>query len=192
VATVDGRDVDWARTSMIETLSTVVDRDWTARAGCLDWSCWRTAEHIAHDLLAYAAQVTSQAPDRYLPFDLVAKPNTTPDQLLEIMATCAGLLRKALDTADPAMRAWHWGPTDVTGFAAMGVSEILVHTWDILQGLGLRWEAPVDLSQRVVNRLVRDPPAGRPFDVLLWATGRTSLDASHPRQKSWTYKASTG
>ena len=57
----DGRDVDRVSTSMIETLSTIVDRDWTARAGCLDWSCWRIAEHIAHDLLAYAAQVTSQA-----------------------------------------------------------------------------------------------------------------------------------
>ena len=33
--------------------------------------------------------------------------------------------------------AWHWGMSDAAGFAAMGVAEALVHTYDITQGLGV-------------------------------------------------------
>jgi hypothetical protein len=27
-------------------------------------------------------------------------------------------------------RAWHWGPTDPSGFAALGVNETLMHTYE--------------------------------------------------------------
>ncbi len=52
-----GSDVERAAAGMLSALSPHGGRDWTVRAGSLEWSCWTTAAHVAHDLFAYAAQV---------------------------------------------------------------------------------------------------------------------------------------
>ncbi|MEU7870915.1 maleylpyruvate isomerase N-terminal domain-containing protein [Dactylosporangium sp. NPDC049140] len=164
---------------------------WTAPAGGLEWTCLATAEHIAHDLTAYATQLAARATDAYLPLDLVVRPGTPPRTVLSTVAACGRLLALELDAAGPAATAWHWGPTDRTGFAALGVNEILVHTWDIAQGLGRPWTPPPDLAAAVLSRLFpdvppdTDPDAGR---ALLWATGRIAL-AGRPRRESWVVKA---
>jgi hypothetical protein len=73
----------------------------------------------------------------------------------------------------------------------MGVNEILMHTWDIAQGLGLAWMPPPDLAAGVLDRLFPHLP-GRPgpdaAHTLLWATGRIAL-TDHPRRGSWTVRA---
>jgi hypothetical protein len=51
--------------------------------------------------------------------------------------------------------------SDAAGFAAMGVAEALVHTYDITQGLGVAWLPPEPLCQLVVARLLPDSPPGR-------------------------------
>jgi uncharacterized protein (TIGR03083 family) len=165
-----------------------VQRDWMVPAGPLDWTCRATAEHIAHDLLAYAAQLTGQPTGGYLPLDLTVRPAAGPAEVLAVVGACGGLLRAALENADPGTRAWHWGPTDPGGFAALGVNEILVHTDDIRRGLGLDWRPPADLCAVVLDRLFPDAPPGDPVDVLLWCTGRTSL-ADRPRRESWIPRA---
>ena len=189
---MDGGDVAAAVEAMTSALTPVLGQDWSAPAGSLQWSCWQTAEHIAHDLSAYAAQVVARPVAAYLPFDLVARPTASPPDLLDIIRASGALLGRALDGADPGMRAWHWGPTDTSGFAAMGVVEVLVHTWDITQGLGLDWRPPARLCAAAIGRLVGDAPAGDPVDVLLWATGRITLDAEHPRRISWTFRVALG
>ncbi|MER7273240.1 maleylpyruvate isomerase N-terminal domain-containing protein [Dactylosporangium sp. NPDC000244] len=164
---------------------------WSAPAGVVEWTCLDTAEHIAHDLTAYATQLAARAEAAYLPLDLVVHPGTDPRTVLRIIASCARLLTLELDAAGPDATAWHWGPTDRTGFAAMGVNEILVHTWDIAQGLGLSWSPPPELAAAVLTRLFPsvpssvDPDAGR---ALLWATGRIALE-HHPRRDSWVVQA---
>jgi hypothetical protein len=177
---------------MLVALEPYVDSDWSVLAGSLDWSCWRTAAHVAHDLLAYAAQIAAQPAGRYLPFDVIVRSEAAPADVLDIVRACGELLSSALDTATADTRAWHWGPTDPTGFAALGVTEILVHTWDICQGLGLPWRPPADACSAVLDRLRPDAPAGDPVDLLLWATGRVPLDEDHPRQSSWVLRIETG
>ncbi|MFG2044504.1 maleylpyruvate isomerase N-terminal domain-containing protein [Dactylosporangium sp. NPDC048998] len=164
---------------------------WAARAGGLDWTCLDTAAHIAHDLTAYAMQLAGREDTEYLPLDLSVRPDTHPRTMLRIVAACAQLLRLELDAAGAQARAWHWGPTDPAGFAALAVDEILVHTWDIAQGLGLAWTPPADLSAAVLSRLFHHVPldAGPdPGRTLLWATGRVELPG-HPRRESWTVRA---
>jgi hypothetical protein len=78
--------------------------------------------------------------------------------------------------------------SDAAGFAAMGVAEALVHTYDITQGLGVTWRPPDPLSQLVVARLLPDAPPGRATQVLLWATGRADLEG-HPRVSEWVWRA---
>lgn len=172
----------------LAALTPHTDTDWEVPAGPLTWTCAATAGHIAHDLLAYAAQVTSSAPDAYLPLDLVVRPSAAPAEILRVVGACAGLLSTALAAAGPSARAWHWGPTDPGGFEALGVNEILVHTWDITQGLGVRWRPPANLCAAVLDRLFPDNPGGDPDDALLWCTGRIALPG-RPRLTSWTLKA---
>jgi hypothetical protein len=147
-----------------------------------------TAAHVAHDLLAYAGQVAGRATEGYLPFDLVIAPDAEPRELLRVITACGRLLSTAVGDAGDGPVAWHWGVADAAGFAAMGVAEALVHTYDITQGLGLAWRPPELLSQLVVSRLLSDAPPGRAPDVLLWATGRTALDGRAPAGE-WFWRA---
>jgi hypothetical protein len=188
---MDSRDVDQAVAEMVRVLTPHESADWRRRAGTLDWTCWQTAAHVAHDLLAYAAQLTARPESAYLPFDLVVSEQASPRDVLRIIRGAGGLLSSALAASDPAVRAWHWGPTDPSGFAALGVNETLVHTHDITAGLGLRWRPPESLCRAVLCRLFPDAPAGDPVQVLLWSTGRADLP-DRPRLTSWVLKAAVG
>jgi uncharacterized protein (TIGR03083 family) len=173
---------------MLRVLGAYTGRDWTVPAGTLEWSCRDTAAHVAHDLLAYAGQVVGRPQGGYLPFDLTVSPTAAPAEVLAVVSACAGLLATALDAADPGLRAWHFGPCDPGGFAAMGVAETLLHTHDVTRGLGVAWQPPDALAAAVLARLFPDAPPGPPAEVLLWATGRAELDG-RPRRTSWTWRA---
>ncbi|MFF3113244.1 hypothetical protein ACFVSN_29105 [Kitasatospora sp. NPDC057904] len=175
---------------MVRVLGPHTADNWAVSADSLDWTCRETAVHVAHDLLAYAGQVAACPADAYLPFDLTVPPDTSPREVLQVVTACAGLLSSALVTADPQVRAWHWGACDPAGFASMGVAEILLHTYDITQGLGVPWLPPQPLCEGVLRRLFPDAPPGAPIEVLLWCTGRGELDG-RPRRTSWTWQAAT-
>ncbi len=177
-----------AVTETSRILQPAAQRDWTVPAGSLTWSCWQTAAHIAHDLLAYATQVAGLPQTAYLPLDLRVREDASPTDLLRIVGACGGLLQSAVATADPKSRAWHWGPCDPAGFAAMGVAEILLHTYDIAQGLGISWMPPEAMCAPVLKRLFPNAPKGPATDVLLWATGRDELPG-HARVTSWVWRA---
>lgn len=134
------------------------DRDWGAPAGLLEWSCRDTAAHLAHDLLAYAGQLAARPTDRYLPLDLTVRPDTGPAQVLTVVTAAGRLLATALDAAPPELRAYHHGPCDPPGFAAMGVAETLLHTHDIARGLGLPWQPPSTSASSSSTASSRTPP----------------------------------
>src|SRR6476659_8390294 len=136
MSSVAGQPINEAVAEMLTVLTPHADEDWQVRAGSLEWSCWTTAAHVAHDLVAYAAQVAGRATAGYLPFDLVIAPDAAPREVLDVVAACGRLLSDAVTSAGPGPVAWHWAMSDAAGFAAMGVAEVLVHTYDITQGLG--------------------------------------------------------
>ena len=182
---MDSRDVDQAVAEMVRVLSPYESRDWRGPAGSLEWSCWTTAAHVAHDLLAYAGQVAAQPRSAYLPFDLVIHPDAPPRDVLQVAVAAGRLLSSALAASGPDARAWHWGAADPGGFAALGVNETLVHTYDITQGLGISWFPPESLCAPVLARLFPDAPEGDPaVQVLPWDTGRAGLE-DRPRVTSW-------
>ncbi len=172
---------------MTRVLMPHAEADWHLKAGTLEWSCWETASHVAHDLVAYAGQVAGGATASYLPIDLVVAPSS-PREVLEVVSACGRLLGAAVEHAGPETVAWHWGMSDAAGFAAMGIAETLVHTHDIAHGFGVAWRPPEALSQLVVDRLLPNAPQGRASDVLLWATGRSDLEGS-PRVREWVWQA---
>ena len=120
-AGMDHHDVDEAVAAMTAVLGARTGRDWRVPAGPLEWDCRETAAHIGHDLLAYAGQLAGRPPDHYLPFDLVVRPGTAADATVRVAAACGTLLSLALAAAGPDTRAWHHGPCDPAGFAAMTV-----------------------------------------------------------------------
>jgi hypothetical protein len=165
-----------------------VGRDWSARAAGLDWTCRQTAAHIAHDLAKYAAQLAGRVEDSYLNFRLVI-PNDAPmTEVLRVVGACGSLLTESVAAAPGDARAWHYGPTDSTGFAAMGIGELLVHTYDIANGFGIDWRPPDELAEVVVSRLFNMSYPDDPASLLLWATGRVDLPG-RPRVEAWVWRA---
>ncbi|GAA2806037.1 maleylpyruvate isomerase N-terminal domain-containing protein [Kitasatospora sp. CM 4170] len=181
------------------------DADWSRPAGTLGWDCWATVEHLADDLVAYAAQLGPAAPplDRYVPF--LSEPRTPggppsfvyadrdsgPAGLIQVLEASGALMVAMARTTAPEVRAYHpWGLADPAGFTAMSLVETLVHLHDVAEGLGLPWQPPAGPCHRTLARLFPDvaPDAAGPWQTLLWATGRVELPG-RPRRTGWRWHA---
>ncbi|MEV2216499.1 GNAT family N-acetyltransferase [Streptomyces sp. NPDC050997] len=164
----------------VALLRTATDQDWDGpRAGLLEWSCRFTAEHIAGDLIAYAGQLAGRAQTAYVPFEITVEDSTDNAGILDVIEATGALLAAAVRTTPREVRAFHPYPfrsANREGFAAMGVAEVLLHTHDIAEGLGLPYEPPAELAEYVLTGIF---PHVRPgpdhWRTLLWATGRGEL-----------------
>ncbi|MDX2825397.1 N-acetyltransferase [Streptomyces ipomoeae] len=181
-----GEQVLQAVEHSIARLRTVVDQDWEGtKAGRLEWNCRRTAEHIASDLIAYAGQLAGRATTAYVPFRIDTQECDGNADLLHVIETTGALLAATIRATPRDVRAFHPHPfrwADREGFAAMGIIEVLVHTHDIVEGLGLPpYEPPAELCESVLARLFPDVrPGDDPWVTLLWATGRCDLPGRAP------------
>ncbi|MFF3909418.1 GNAT family N-acetyltransferase [Streptomyces sp. NPDC001848] len=178
-----GERVEEAVASAVAVLRTVTDRDWEARAGRLEWSCRRTAEHTAGALLKYAGGLAGRAETR-LPLTFGLAEDAGNDAALDLLRTTGALLVAAIRTTPREVRAFHPFPfhsANREGFAAMGVTEVLLHTHDIAEGLGLAYEPPAELCAYALTGIF---PQVRPspdhWRTLLWATGRGDLPGRAP------------
>ncbi|MFH8976032.1 GNAT family N-acetyltransferase [Streptomyces sp. NPDC017890] len=180
-----GEQVEEAVAGAVALLRTATDRDWEGvRAGRLEWSCRYTAEHIASDLIAYAGQLAGRATEAYVPFEITLDDGTDNEDVLRVVETTGALLAATVRTTPREVRAFHPYPfrgANREGFAAMGITEVLAHTHDIAEGLGLAYEPPAELCADVLARIfphVR--PGADPWRTLLWATGRGELPGRAP------------
>lgn len=201
-APVTAEDVQLAVRLAVTVLRAGTEADWSAPAGSLEWDCWDTVEHLSDDLFSYATQLGPETPPLTdgVPFDytrrkpggpantVFARRDAGPAGLLRVLEASGALLVAMVRTASPDVRAWHpYGNSDPEGFAAMGIVETLVHLHDVAQGLGLSWEPPAGLCERVLRRLFRDVEVdAAPWPALLWATGRAELPG-HPRRTAWKW-----
>jgi hypothetical protein len=164
-----------------------VDADWSVPAPDLEWSCWQTGVHIADCLVFYASQIIDQPEKGYVPFEITMTSGAEPEGLLRTITVGGAILQCTVAAASPGDRGFHvYGTSDAEGFAAMGVVETLVHTYDIAAGLGLDWRPPADLCAPALARLFPDAPPGDPSDVLLWCAGRTAFN-DRPRRAEWRW-----
>ena len=164
-----------------------VDADWNVAAPDLEWSCWKTGVHVADCLVFYASQIIDQPAEGYVPFEITMDSDAKPEGLLRTIAVSGAILERTVAAASPGDRGYHvYGMSDAEGFAAMGVVETLVHTYDIAAGLGLDWRPPAELCAPALGRLFPEAPPGDPSAVLLWCTGRTAL-GDRPRLADWRW-----
>jgi hypothetical protein len=159
-----------------QTLRPALDRDWSVKAGDLEWDCRRTLDHIVDTLFLYAAYLASRGSERLSPprnGDLSA----SPTQLLATVGAAAAVLTEVARAAPLGTRAFHpAGMADVSGWIGMGCAETLVHTDDIARGLVVPYRPPDELSSRVLARLFPWAPSDiDPWNSLRGATGRAAL-----------------
>ncbi|MFE9727742.1 VOC family protein [Streptomyces sp. NPDC005794] len=199
---VTADDVTLAVRLAVDALAASTADNWRMPAGTLKWDCWETVEHLSDDLFAYAVQLGGRRPpqDREVPYryapdreggpgnSIFANPEAGTSGLLQTLESSSALLTAMVRTTPSDVRSHHvFGLSDPEGFAAMGIVETLVHTYDVAAGLSLSWAPPQDLCDRVLARLFPDAPddADR-WTVLLWSTGRAELPG-RDRVTSWKW-----
>ncbi|MEU8957325.1 GNAT family N-acetyltransferase [Streptomyces sp. NPDC048518] len=189
-----GDRIDEAVAHTAKVLRAALDRDWSVKAGGLDWSCLYTAEHIAGDFVAYAGQLTGRPTDAYVPFEAVLDKGTAPEGAIRAIEATGGILAAVVRTTPRGVRAFHpypAGSADAAGFAAMGVTEALLHTHDIAAALDVDAEPPASLCEAVLAHLFPHvpptPAGGTPWTTLLWATGRGTLPG-RARLPHWRWR----
>ncbi|MDH6498424.1 hypothetical protein M2156_004643 [Streptomyces sp. SAI-149] len=168
MADMGAEQVTEAVADAVAALRTAVDRDWAqVPAGRLEWSCLKAAEHIASDLIAYAGQLAGRAQERYVPFEILLEDGTDAEGALQVIETAGTLFAATLRTTPREVRAFHPYPfrsANRVGFAAMGVAEVLLHSYDIAEGLGLTYEPPAPPARvRPDPDLPRGPAGTRPL-----------------------------
>ncbi|MFI6445783.1 maleylpyruvate isomerase N-terminal domain-containing protein [Kitasatospora sp. NPDC050543] len=170
-------------------LEQAADQDWSLGAADSDWTCRATLDHLALGILGYAGLLIARPTDRYITLFGSLDPAAPVPDCLEGLRIATTMLASAVREATPDARAWHpWGHSDRTGFAAMGMVELLVHTHDIARALGLDGTLPDGLAGPALARLFPDAPPGHgPGETLLWSTGRTVLP-DHPRKPAGRWR----
>jgi hypothetical protein len=167
-------------------LSPATAMDWQARAGSLKWSCRETLEHLAS--LAFAPQLAMRATS-FTPLALSVTPDATIDQLLWTARALAHILADVASAADAGARAFHpAGIADPSGWLAMGMDELILHTHDISLGLALRF-VPDESSVRIVlDRLFPWwPREAEPWSALLWANGKSAPAGYEDLGATWVW-----
>jgi hypothetical protein len=167
-----------------------LDRDWSARAGTLEWSCARTADHTVDAVLAVAVFLASRKQDDYPDWwgELTMGPDARPADLVEALGTAARVLSAVVAAAPPDARAVIWrrprpevrGPAD---FPPRGALELVLHAHDVCAGLGVPFAPPADACARLRDHTgdwphwrspgwCRPPTTTDPWHDLLAGSGR--------------------
>jgi hypothetical protein len=170
----------------VDALSPLVDRDWTIRAGDLEWTALQTLDHIIDAMGFCAAHLASRRTER-LPFytgSIVAKRDgeipVPPVALLAGVEAMAAVLADVVTAAPAGARSVAYRDGHALGasdFVAIGCVETLIHTNDICCGFAASFEPPAALCQELIER--RSPWAAHlgvdPWTALRFRWGRISI-----------------
>jgi hypothetical protein len=149
-------DLDRLAAAAVAAWRAGLDRDWSARAGTLEWSCRRTADHAVDAVLAVAMFLAARRQDGYPAWwgEQSMGPDAGPEDLVEGLASAARLLSAIVDATPADVRAVIWrrpevevrGPAD---FAPRGGLELILHAHDVSSGLGVPLVPPADACARL-------------------------------------------
>ena len=168
------------------TLGPALDRDWSVRAGALDWSCRRTLDHMIDALLFFSAHIATRA-IRRLPSIRNGDADRSTTELLTVLDVSAAITAELLREFGPDERAFHpAGMADRSGYLGVACEEVVMHTADIAAGLGISFAPPDELSRKIVARIFPWAPNDVPvWDALLWSTGHIALPNRERQDANW-------
>jgi hypothetical protein len=136
-----------------EALSSVVDEDWSRRAGTLDWTCRETIDHTIDCAFSYAMQVAARAQSGFLPFgELRSKMVASNTDLLAGLTAVARMMHDVVACAPQGTVASDGVVTlDLSDWCARGAYEIVLHTNDVLSGLEVDWQLRTELCDAIMS-----------------------------------------
>jgi hypothetical protein len=172
-----------------EAMTALAVRDWTTPAADTDWTCRETLEHLCS--LAFAHQLTTRA-SSFRPIAIVVRPDAPIEDLIWTMRVLMYVLADVARAAPSDARAFHpAGSADPSGWIAMGMDELLVHTGDIAAAFGTAFAPPDDVACAVLDRLFPWwPRESEPWRALRWANGREGLSGHTSPGASWLWHCS--
>jgi hypothetical protein len=138
------------------------NRDWTARAGTLEWSCAKTADHAVDTVFAPAIFLASRRLDGYPEYGLsTLGDQAAPGRYAEAVKTAVRVLEAVIRAAEPEARAVIWTrPLEVRGpedFAARGALELILHAHDVCAGVGVAFEPSTEVCEALRDHTRRWP-----------------------------------
>lgn len=175
--TLSWHELVTAATDSATALLEKSEGDWSRPAGTLEWSCQQTVSHLSQAVTGYAGLLIAQPKDRYITLMTHIDAGAPADAKAEGIRIAGRMLAGVVRETSPEARAWHpWGTSDVAGFSAMAVTELLLHSRDIALTFGLDWEPSDELCAPVLERIFPGAPTGHgAAETLLWSTGRGDL-----------------
>ena len=138
------------------TWRAAADRDWSAQAGTVEWSCMQTADHAVDCVWAPAFFLASRRRDRYPAFgaDMTIGREADPARLVESLAITTRVLCAVINDATPDVRSVIFRRPEILvaapeDFAPRGAMELILHAHDVCSGLGVEFEPDPDLCHRL-------------------------------------------
>jgi hypothetical protein len=148
-------------------------RDWSVRAGPLEWDVEQTITHMIAATAKYTLYLASRC-EHFIALSVTRWPDATNEEVIDsVVPVAAGLAAVAAITPS-GVRAYHvTGPSSAADYVGRACVELLVHTDDALSGLGVAFAPPADLCQRVLAQQFPDAAGpGNAWHALLTANGR--------------------
>jgi uncharacterized protein (TIGR03083 family) len=173
-------DVVAAALTVEAALRPIVDRDWSVRAGTLDWDVDRTISHMIGAPAKYTLYLASRC-DHFIAFAVQRwrAGDVTNEEVIDSVVPIATGLAAVAAFTPPEVRAFHiTGPSSASDYVGRACVELLVHAEDVLSGLGIAFAPPPDLCQRVLTAVYPGAvgsdtvESGAPWHCLLTANER--------------------
>jgi uncharacterized protein (TIGR03083 family) len=154
-------------------LRPVAGRDWSVRAGPLDWDVEQTITHMIGATAKYTLYLASRC-EHFIGLSVTRWPDATNDEVIDSVVPVATGLAAVAAVTPPEVRAYHvTGPSSAADYVGRACVELLVHTDDALSGLGVAFTPPADLCRRVLAQQYPDAAGpGNAWHGLLAANGR--------------------
>lgn len=129
------------------------DRDWSAPAGTLEWSCTKTADHAVDCVLAPAFFLASRKQHAYPDGGWSPAEDPSPEQLVEALRTATRVLTAVVRDAPADVRAIIWRrPVETrpaADFVPRGALELILHAHDVCTGLDSPLEPPTEVCEHL-------------------------------------------
>ena len=163
--------------------------EWEEIAPGLEWTRRDTIAHVI-DAYAYCTlNLANRTDGASAPRILSVRQPASQNEIMDALPLWAEVLVQTASIAESENgRGFHrWGRPDGEGYLSMACVEILVHTYDVLRDK-TGFEVLPALSDKIVARLfpwaAGDP---RPWQALLWATGRVEMPNKESMSGRWAW-----